>query len=271
VRSVWTGAIEVIAGLNMPIKLGSATKDNKLGLHMVRKSDGSRVKQQYIAEKDGEEVPFDKSAKGYDAPDGSLVILDKPDFEKAFGPKNRVATVLMFTDEANIPPMAAKTAYWVQPDIGGEKTYALFADLLQSTGKVAVLTFAMRQREAVAVLRPHDGYLALESLEWDTDILRPDFAAPPQTASDTDRELASQLIATMDGKYDHAAQIDRSAESLNTVIQEKIEAGQVVAPPPRPDNVGAPQDLTAMLTAAVNAQKKPEPAKARSTNRKKAA
>jgi DNA end-binding protein Ku len=257
-RSIWSGAIQVIAGLSMPVKLGSTVKDNSLELHWVRKTDGARVKFTRVTEDDGKEINWNDMSKGYAAPDGSTVLMDRADFERVYGPKSRVATVLMFTEESNIPPMAVKKTYWVQPDIGGEKTYALLAQILNETGKVAVVTFAIRDREAVAVLRPHDGYLALEALEWDSDMIRPDFAAPADTASDAEHSLAAKLIATMDGKYDHSQHTDHSREAVMEVIQAKIETGQVIAAKDAPEGApprGMPADLTAVLKAAVEAKK----------------
>lgn len=273
-RSVWTGAI-TLSVLNMPVKLGSATKDNQLGLHMIRKSDGSRIRFTRVAEKDGQEIPWSETAKGYTTPDGSLVVLDKDDFEKAYGPKSRVANVLMFTDARNIPPMASKNSYWVQPDTGGEETYALLAAALQETGKVAILTFAMRERESLAVLRPHDGYLSLESLEWDADLIRPDFTAPAQTATEAEHDLVLKLIGFRTEKFDHGAYADKSAEAVHDVIKSKIKTGQVLVPPARTgnDTHARPGDLTEALMAAVEAQKPRTPAPAkrkRATSRRTA-
>jgi DNA end-binding protein Ku len=274
VRSIWTGAIS-LSLLNIPVKLGSASKDNSLGLRQVRASDGSQIRYRRVAEADlsGPEVPWHEIVKGYDAPDGSLVLLEKSDFQEAYGEKNRVARLLMFTDASNIPPMAVKSVYWVQPEKGGEKPYALLASALQAAGKVAVISFAMRERVAVAVLRPQDGYLSLEALEWNADLLRPDFAAPADTSTEAERGLAAQMIESMSGKYDHSAQADTSTEALMAVIQGKIERGDVRSPAPRPDNVGAPQNLEEILRASVEAAKpKAEPARtAKRTPRKAAA
>ncbi len=267
-RSIWSGDISVSL-LNMPVKLGSTTQDNELGLRMVRKSDGSQIKFKRVAEADGQEVEWNDTAKGYDAPDGSLVILDKADFDEAYGPKNRVASLLMFTDASNVPPLASKTSYWVQPGKGGEKIYALLAQALQRSGKVAILTLAVRQREAVAVLRPQDGYLSLEPLNWDADILRPDFAAPPQTATGDEVDMALRLIDQLTEKYDHAAQADTSTEKLTAVIQAKIERGDIVAPPARPEGTGpqAAVDLMSALAAAVETSQKAAPAPAPRTRK----
>lgn len=271
-RSTWTGSIS-LSLLNFGVKLGSTSKDNSLGLKMVRKSDGSPVKFQRVAEADGREVPWDDIAKGYDAPDGSLVILDKNDMAKAYGDQSRIASILMFASAGDIPVSAAKSSYWVQPEKGHEKVYALIASALQSTGKVAVLTFAMRDRESVAVLRARDGYLSMESLEWDADLIRPDFAAPPQTATEAEQELALKLIGQMSGHYDHAAQTDKSTEAVMRVIQGKIETGQTIKPARgEKADTTAPVDLMAALSAAVEDKKEnPVPApRTRGGSRRKA-
>lgn len=259
-RSIWTGAVQ-FGPLTVPIKLGSAVKENKLDLHMVRDTDGSPIRFTRVAEGDGKEVEWDHVAKGYTAPDGSLVILKKPDFEAAFGPKNRVATVLMFTDAGNVPPMATATSYWIQPNTGGEKSYALLAAELQRQGKVGIISFAMRERVNVAVLRPHDGFLSMEKLEWEADLIKPDFTVPVHSGTEQEQDLTRQLVEIATDKYDHNAQEDPSRAALATVIQGKIERGEVIAAPARPDNVGVPADLTAQLMAAVQAQKAKAPAK----------
>ncbi len=253
-KSLWSGAISVSL-INIPVKLGSAVKKGGLDLKMVRMEDGSPIKFTRVAEADGKEVPWDKIGKGYYAPDGSLVVLSDQEIKDAYGEKNRVAKLVMFTDASNIPPMAVKSSYWVQPATGGEKTYALLADALRRTGKVAVLQYAMRDRVNIAVLRPHDGYLSLESLEWEADLIRPDFAAPPQTATEDEQDLALKLIESMTEKYDHSAQTDESAEKVMAVIDAKITTGQAIAAPGRPENVGTPVDFAAQLKAAVEAQK----------------
>jgi DNA end-binding protein Ku len=259
------------------MKLGSSVKANK-GLRQVRVKDGAKIEYLRHAQGETEEVPWDQIGKGYDAPDGSLVVMTDDEQKAVYGEKNRVAKVLMFTDASHVPPMAAKTCYWVQPDTGGEKVYALLASSLQATGKVAVIEFAMRQKMEIAVLRPLDGFLALESLEWDADLIRPDFNAPADVATEQEHELARNLIQDMSGKYDHSEQRDVSREAMMAAIQAKLDTGQVLRPASVQGSGPAPLDLTAQLQAAVEAQKPkegetqpvPKPRAQRATTRRKA-
>lgn len=240
--------------------LGSGVKQSQLGLHMVRKTDGAPIGYQYVSKTDGKPVPWDQVARGYDTPDGNLVVLDDDDFKRAYGTNSKVAEITQFARADEIPPMTIDKSYWVKPDTGGEKTYALLAHVLEDTGKVAVVTFAMRERENTAVLRAEDGYLSLETLHWDTELLRPDFAAPPMTASLEEQRLARTLVEDMTRAFDHGAQVDRSGEALHAVIQGKIETNQVVASPVATvkSEVTPPQDLMAALKASVDANK-PKP------------
>jgi DNA end-binding protein Ku len=41
----------------------------------VRRSDGSRIRYQRVAEADGEEVQCSDIAKGYETADGSIVVI----------------------------------------------------------------------------------------------------------------------------------------------------------------------------------------------------
>lgn len=273
-RSNWKGSIS-LSLINVPVKLGSTSKDSHLGLHQVDKRDGSRIKYVKTNEATGKEVEWANISKGYDSPDGSVVMLDDADMKNVYGPSSRVAEIMMFTDNENVPPLAIRSSAWVQPDTGGERTYALLASVMQETGKVAVLKYKMRDRESVAVLRAQDGYLALETLEWDSDIITPDFSAPADTSADNDRALAKDLIESMTGKYDHSLQVDPAGEALQEVIKAKLERGEVITRPPTAEApAGMPADFTSVLQAAVAAKKAedaPAPKNVRGGGRRKAA
>lgn len=253
IKSIWSGDIS-LSFLDVPVRLGSRVKDSSPELHQVRRGDGSPVRYRRVAEADGPdgpEVPSLDIVKAYTAPNGSLVMLTPEELK--FGYDKRVS-VITFAGEGDVPPLSSKSAYWVEPAKSGARAYALLAHSLQVSGKVAIVEFAMRESMSIAVLRAVDGYLAIETLEFDSDLLKPDFAAPANTASEAEQGLMLQMIEGMSAGYDHAAQADRTAEAKMALIQGKIERGEVTAAPARPGGA-PPQDLTAMLTAAVEAQK----------------
>ena len=54
-RSIWKGAISFGLGTS-PVKLYSATEQKDVTFHLVRRSDGSRIKYKRVEAVDGEEV-----------------------------------------------------------------------------------------------------------------------------------------------------------------------------------------------------------------------
>jgi DNA end-binding protein Ku len=254
-RSSWTGTVS-IALLTLPVALGPATGDNELKLNQVRRSDGSQIKYKRVAEADGKEVEYRDIAKGYKAPDGRTVILENEDFERAFGEKTREAGILMFTSTSTIPRLATSKNYLVKPGKGGDKTYALLHKALVKTGKVAIVSFAVGQRQHLASIYPgSDGYLILEQLMWHEDVRKPDFDAPTVDVSDAELDMACKLVESLSKDFDHAEHKDESTAKLQEIIQDKLEHGntqgkQTVTAPEKSGEQAA-TDLMAVLQASV--------------------
>lgn len=272
-RSIWNGTI----GFGMvviPVKLGTAASEDKLPLHEVRRKDGSRITYKRTAVADGEEVPYSDIVKGYETPNGQMVLLEREDFDAAYGEKNRDAKIVAFTDAGRLPRTAHEASYHVQPGPGGEKAYELLAKAMDDTGKAAVVSIAVRQREALALLyTTGDGYLVLERLHWAANVRKPDFEAPSGKATADEIVLAENLVMQMSQTFDWQAYTDTSMEKLSAVIQGKIETGQLTGTPSAktPDAVTQPAELMAVLSASVaeiKAAKKPAAPPRKSRTRK---
>lgn len=274
-RSVWTGTLG-FGMLVMPVKLGTVVSKEENLLHRVRRCDGSRIRQPYVAEADGKPVEFSDTVMGYETGDGRVVLVEESDFDLAYGEKNRNAKILAFTPAGALPRTAHETSYYVQPGAGGERAYELLAAAMRRSGKAGVVSVAIRQREAMALLyATDDGYLVLERLQWAANVKKPDFAAPATGITENDIELAENLVGLMSGTFNWPALADTSAQALADVIQAKAETGQVVGTPAAKPagSVTAPADLEDTLRASVAAAKAalaPVPAARRPRTRKTA-
>lgn len=245
------------AGLvNIPVRLGNALADVDLELHRYRTSDGSRMRMMRVAEADGKPLDWDQTSSGFEAPDGSVVLLGDEDFETAYGEKNRVIRVLQFAEAYEIPRAAAGNLYYMQPDTGGAEAYAVLADALARRDKVAVVQFALRDKITLGAVRAEDGYLVLERMRWAAEVKSPDFAAPELTAPGL-AEAAEKLLVSMSAPFEWEKYTDTSKEALMAVIQGKLAK----TPKPRPAAEPAPvssgvDDLMAALQASVEAARK---------------
>ncbi|HEY1700776.1 MAG TPA: Ku protein [Trebonia sp.] len=265
-RHIWTGTLTV-AALAFPVSLGNAvSREDDLGLHQVRREDGSRIRMKRYAEADGPdgpEVDFADTARGYDTGTGQTVILEKEDFARAYGEKDKQVKVEMFTDASGLPRTAHETSYYVEPGESGKRAYAMLAQAMLRAGKAAVVSFAVRQREATGVLyATGEGYLVLERLQWAADVRRPDFTVPVPEFTSAETAMMDTFVETFTRPLEWEKYTDQSRENLAAVIQAKLETGQALGTPAVPSAVTPPQDIMAVLTASVEQAQQARAAKA---------
>ena len=254
-RSMWTGTLT--AGMvTFPVRLGTAvTETGALELHQVRRSDGSRVRYQAVAEADGARVYPSEVTRGFETQTGEIVMLTDADFTEAYGDADKNARVTRFTRTGSVPRTAKRASYIVQPGAGGEQAYALLARVMEARAVEGVVEIMLRNKMAVGLLYASAGYLTLELLEWATQVRTPDFAAPV-TENPALEQLASDMVAEMTGEFNWPALVNSGEERLRAIIQARIENGQVTGTPaPARGAVTPPQDLMAALEASVAAAK----------------
>ena len=79
-RSMWKGAIS-FGLVTIPVKLYTATEQRDVSFRQVHVKDGGRIHFRRVCSIDGEEVPYADVAKGFELPDGEMVVLTEEDLE----------------------------------------------------------------------------------------------------------------------------------------------------------------------------------------------
>ncbi|MGR6914730.1 non-homologous end joining protein Ku [[Actinomadura] parvosata] len=255
-RSIWKGAIS-FGLVTIPVKLYSATEQKDVSFHQVHRADGGRIRYKRVCTQDGEEVPYADIAKGYELASGEMVVLTDEDFEDLPLSTSRRIDVLQFTPAEQIDPIYFAKSYYLEPDAQGAKPYVLLRNALESSGQVAVVKVALRQRESLATLRVRDGVFVLETMLWPDEIRTPDFAFLEEDIEVRAQELkmAESLITTMESDFDPAEYHDTYREALQQVIEAKV-AGKEVIPAREEEEAGPAVDLMAALRASVEAAKR---------------
>lgn len=255
-RSIWKGAIS-FGLVTIPVKLYSATEEKDIAFRQVHSADGGRIKYRRVCEIDGEEIPYAEIAKGYELPDGRMVILEKEDFDNLPLATTKAVEVVQFVAEDEVDPTYFSKTYFMQADGPGTKPYVLLRDALVKTGQCALVKVALRSREALALVRPRDGLLVMHTMLWPDELRSGEFAAPPESVSVSDAEvtMAQSFIEALSGDFHPEEYTDAYREALEEVVQSKA-AGVAV-----PEQAEAPQeaevvDLVAALRASVEAAKK---------------
>jgi DNA end-binding protein Ku len=245
-RSMWKGAISF--GLVMiPVKLYAATEQKDIAFRQVHRVDGGRVRFRRVCSIDGEEVPYEDVAKGYELPTGEMVVLTDEDMAELPLPTTRSIEVLHFLPEEQLDPILLNRSYYVEPDTTGARAYVLLRDSLDRSGKVALAQVALRQRESLATLRPRDGVLVLETLLWPDEVRVPDFKFLDDDVEVRSQELqmAASLIESMTVDFDPDEYHDHYREALQELVDAKVEGREIV----QPEGPSEPAELTSLADA----------------------
>ncbi|SFO68196.1 MULTISPECIES: Ku protein [Actinomadura] len=255
-RSIWKGAIS-FGLVTIPVKLYSATEQRDVAFHQVHREDGGRIKYKRVCTVDGEEVPYSDIAKGYELPSGEMVILTDEDFADLPLSSSRRIDVLQFVEDDEVDPIYFAKSYYLEPDQQGAKPYVLLRDALESSGQVAIVKVALRQRESLATLRVREGVFVLETMLWPDEVRAPDFPFLDEDIEVRKQELsmATSLIESMEGEFDPSEYKDAYREALQAVIDAKIEGKEVARPAEEGEEEPA-ADLLSALRASVEAAKK---------------
>jgi DNA end-binding protein Ku len=158
------------------------------------------------------------------------VALSDADFRHANAKASETIEISSFTNAADISPVYYQTPYYLLPAKGGEKVYALLAEALQSSRKVAAATFVMRGRQHLCVVAPIAGSLMLITLRFADEILSAVKPAAINSKSAKPKEaevaMARKLVEEMSAKWNPQAVHDTYREDLMRRIREKIKKNE---------------------------------------------
>src|SRR5438067_6798858 len=225
-RAIWKGSIS-FGLVNIPIALYPATRREELKFRLLRKSDLSPVNYKRVAETDGKEVPWDQIVKGYEYEKGKFVVLKDEDFQRVDVEATQIVDIQDFVDLDEIDPIFFYKPYYLEPQKGGDKAYALLRDALKDSKKVGVAKVVIKTREYLAGVKPEDGALVLELMHFADELADTSKLHISKKVEIGEREItmAKSLIDSMSSKWNPEKYKDDYREALMEVIEEKVESG----------------------------------------------
>ncbi len=225
-RAIWKGSIS-FGLVNIPIALYPATRREEFKFRLLRKTDLNPVNYKRVAEKDGKEVPWDQIVKGYEYEKGKYVVLKDEDFQRVDVEATQTVDIQDFVELDEIDPIFFYKPYYLEPQKGGDKAYALLRDALKDSKKVGVAKVVIKTREYLAGVKPEDGALVLELMHFADELANTSKLHIPKKVEIGKREItmAKSLIDSMSSKWNPEKYKDDYREALMEVIEEKVEAG----------------------------------------------
>ena len=241
-RAIWSGTI-AFGLVSIPVRMESAVEEHTLHFNYVHEPDGGRIGYQKVCKKEERPVPDDEVVKAFEVKKGKWVYLADEDFESAaLEEARKTIDIHAFVPRDEIDPIFFERTYYLAPQEGGEKVYALLGRAMEEAGLVAVATFVMREREHLACLRVRDRVLTLERMHF-ADEIRPakDLAPKGVRLGKDELRMAAQLVDRYAGKFRPDRFKDTYRDALLKAIKAK-ERGETVsvAEPEEPEE---PVDL----------------------------
>ncbi|HEY9293319.1 MAG TPA: Ku protein [Microlunatus sp.] len=252
-RAIWTGSLS-FGLVSIPIGMYPATQEHEVRFHQFEKGTTARIRYRRVNAETGKEVDYSDIVKGAEVSDGDYVTLSDQELEEVEPKRTKAIEISDFVDLAAIDPVHYQKSYFLAPrDDGARKPYALLASAIERAGRAGVASFVLRNKEHLAVIRPYQGVLMLETMYF-ADEVRPIDSVidnPPDPTSLTKRDLnmAADLIESMTTDWEPEKYRDRYTERVNELVKAKSKDETFESGEEEPE--AEVVDLTAALKASV--------------------
>src|SRR5688572_16639074 len=139
--------------VSIPVKLFSATEASRaISFNLLHKACGSRLKQRYFCVKEEVQVEREDMVKGYEFAKDQYVMFTPEELKALEEAGTQTAEITEFVPIESIDPVYFDKAYYLAPDKGGAKPYALLTRALRESGRCAVGRYAARGKQYIVML-----------------------------------------------------------------------------------------------------------------------
>jgi len=223
--------------VSIPVKLYSASESSeRISFNWLHKDCGSRLKQKYHCLKDDEEVERTDMIKGYEFAKGQYVLFTPEELKQMEEKSTQSIDITEFVPSDQIDPVFFDKSYYLGPDKGGERPYALFSKALQQVGRWALAKYAARGKQYLVAIRPVEGGLVMQQLYYANEVRAfADIDVPDTEVKDNELNMAIQLAEMGASEIFHPDQYeDDVRKRVMAAIEQKIQGEEISIPEEEP-------------------------------------
>ncbi|HMA10299.1 MAG TPA: Ku protein, partial [Steroidobacteraceae bacterium] len=145
---------------------------------------------------------------------------------------SRAVEIAEFVPVESVDPIFFDKAYYLAPDKGGTKAYALFAQALRDTNRCALGRWASHGKQHIVMLRPFEDGLVMQQLLYAAEVRAiSELEIPGVAVKDAELKLARQLIEQQSSAaFDPAAYTDGVRERIEAAVEKKVEGQEITLP-----------------------------------------
>jgi DNA end-binding protein Ku len=257
-RPIWSGSLS-FGLVNVPVRLMSATRDLGVHFNQLHEKDKSRIEVRRVCTEEGEEVPWEEVARGYELESGEVIMLTDEELEAADPKKTRTIDIEAFVDLEEIDPVFYDHPYYLVPDSNeaAVRAYHLLRTVMERSGQVAIARFVLRTKEYLVAVRTRGDAITLTTMLFHDEVRSTDEVGIDgvPNAKKAEVDQAVTLVKSLQRDFDPANYEDEHRKRLLAIIDKK-KKGQEIEIPDEPETPKAVPDLMAALEASIQRMKK---------------
>jgi DNA end-binding protein Ku len=253
--SVWKGHL-TFGLVTIPVRLFSAARSETISFNMLHKDDHSRIRQVTYCALEDKPISRADTVKGYEYEKDHYVVVEDEEIRKVAPKTAKVMEILEFVKADQVDPIYLESSYYVAPEEGGEKAYALLFTALKESGYFALAKVAMHNREHIIIMRPGDKGIVSHTMYYQDEIRQvEEFRTDTGLVKDKELAMAKMLISSLEAEFEPQKYHDSYRDNLQKLIEAKIEGKKVVETPT--EHVAPVIDIMEALKKSLAEKRKP--------------
>ncbi len=233
--TIWKGTIH-FGGTDVPVKLHTAVKEERIQFHLLHKHDKVRLRQQMVCAYEKQPVPAEEQSKGFEVEEGRYIIVDPEELEKTASESSRMIEVHEFVKTGQIDPIFLGRVYYLEPDMTNiqGKGYHALGKALTEMDVTGICTWTMRKRSYLGALQARGGVLRLNTMRYADEVIPVEsLQLPDVPLSEKELKIGSELIEKLTAAFEPGKFENEHEKKLQDMIAKKARGEKITVLAPR--------------------------------------
>jgi DNA end-binding protein Ku len=233
--TIWKGTIH-FGDTDVPVKLHTAVKEERVQFHLLHRRDQARLRQQMVCAYEKQPVPAEEQSKGFEVEEGKYIIVDPAELEQTAPESSRVIEVHEFVKTEQIDPIFLDRVYYLEPDITNiqGKGYNALVRALKEMDVEGICTWTMRKRSYFGALQARGKILRLNTLRYADEVIPIESLGLQDVAvSEKELKIGSELIEKLTAPFEPQKFGNEHQKKLQDMIEKKARGEKIAVLPPR--------------------------------------
>jgi DNA end-binding protein Ku len=251
--TIWKGTIH-FGDTDVPVKLHTAVKEERIQFHLLHKRDQVRLRQQMVCPYEKQPVPAEEQSKGFEVEDGKYIIVDPEELQQTAPESSRMIEIHEFVKTEQIDPIFLDRAYYLEPDnpeIQG-KGYNALVKALKELEVTGICTWNMRKRSYFGALQARGGVLRLNTMRYADEVIAVEsLQLPDVPLSEKELKIGSELIEKLTAPFEPGKFENEHQKKLQDMIEKKARGEKIAVLIPKRLKPTESDELLQVLEASL--------------------